>query len=82
MEKNSICKPYKKLVSYKRSLTLCRKCIFFFRKKMPNEQHNCPKCFQIKEEAIKIQNDMAQLRVNPHIIEKHKTLFFFGINIK
>lgn len=55
---------------------------FFFRKKMPNKQHNCPRFFQIKEEAMKIRNDMAQLRVNPHIIEKHKTLFFFGINIK
>lgn len=55
---------------------------FFFRKKMPNEQHNCPRFFQIKEEAMKIRNDMAQLRVNPHIIEQHKTLFIFRYKYK
>ena len=49
---------------------------------MPNEQHNCPRFFQIKEEAMKIRNDMAQLRVNPHIIEQQKTLFIFRYKYK
>lgn len=49
---------------------------------MLNEQHNCPRFFQIKEEVIKIRNDMAQLRVNPHIIEQNKTLFIFCYKYK
>ena len=43
---------------------------------MPNEEHICSRFFQIKEETIKIQNEMIQLRLNPFIIEHHKVFFY------
>ena len=49
---------------------------------MPIEEHICSRFFQIKEETIKIQNEMIQLRLNPFIIEHHNFfIFFIGINI-
>ena len=49
---------------------------------MPIEEHICSRFFQIKEETIKIQNEMIQLRLNPFIIEHHNFFFFYWYKYK